>query len=90
MHDRSTELAHTVQRARDVAHGEVRQRKRITGAASALVDTEPRAVRAGLPALPFGCLASRQLHPKNPAPKLPRTLRVVGGELDQRQGNARH
>ena len=90
MDDASTERLDAVQRLADVAHGEVGQRKGVPRPTSALVHTDRRAVRAGLPSLPLARLARVQLYSQKLCPEAPSTLEIVRGELDQRQRGAGH
>ncbi len=88
--DASTERLDVLQRLGYVAHREVGQRKRIPRSASARMNTDRWAVRAGLPPCSLSLLARLQLNSQKLRPEAPGALGIVCGELDRGQRGVRH
>ena len=85
MNDAAAELGDARERRLHVVDLEVGQRERVAGPLSALVNAERHVTVARLPACALAVAARLELDAQQPAPEPPRALRVVGGELDQRQ-----
>lgn len=78
------------QRFGKIAHREVGQRKGIAGATSAKVYANSGDAQVRLPALPLGVPARVQLNAEKLPPKMSGPLRLIGGELNDRQRQGSH
>ena len=84
MDDAAAQSRDLLERLIEIVDCEIRQREAVPGSATADMDADSGTGSAGLPTLPFAVCASVEIGTEKSRPEPPRSIRIVGGELDQR------
>jgi hypothetical protein len=84
MYDRAAEFPHALKRLGQVNHSEVRKGASVPGTRPSLMNPEMEPVIVNLPPRAGSGTARREFDVEHAAPEAASTIRIVGGELDQR------